>query len=120
VLENSSSSQEAEDFQGRTTKPLTLLNEVTPEVQQKIDLIDAVLQARDRKSRSEAIQKASEVLDRTPRMIRMMVKRVETDGVATLGIGRKDKGQHIKTKRPGFHACRKHLVLLLPSGPDKV
>jgi putative transposase len=93
VLENSSSSQEAEDFQGRTTKPLTLLNEVTPEVQQKIDLIDAVLQAPDRKSRREAIQKASEVLGRTPRMIRIMVKRVETQGVATLGVGRKDKGQ---------------------------
>lgn len=93
VLENSSSSQEAGDFEARTTNPLTLLNEVTPEVQQKIDLIDAVLQARDRKSRREAIQKASEVLGRTTRMIRMMVKRVETEGVATLGLGRKDKGQ---------------------------
>lgn len=93
VLENSSSGQEAGDFEARTTNPLTLLNEVTPEVQQKIDLIDAVLQARDRKSRREAIQKASEVLGRTPRMIRMMVKRVETEGVATLGLGRKDKGQ---------------------------
>ena len=71
VLENSSSSQEAGDFEARTTNPLTLLNEVTPEVQQKIDLIDAVLQARDRKSRREAIQKASEVLGRTTRMIRM-------------------------------------------------
>jgi len=93
VLENTSSSQEAEDLQGRTAKPLTLLNEITPEVQQKIDLIDAVLQARDRKSRREAIQKAAEVLGRTPRMIRLMVKRVESEGVATLGVGRKDKGQ---------------------------
>lgn len=93
VLENSSSSQEGEDLQGWTAKPLTLLNEVTPEVQQKIDLIDAVIQAPDKKSRREAIQKASDVLGRTPRMIRMMVKRVETEGVATLGVGRKDKGQ---------------------------
>lgn len=94
VLENSFSSQEAEHLQEPLpAKPLTLLNEVTPEVQQKIDLIDAILQARDRKSRSEAIQKASEVLGRTPRMIRLMVKRVESEGVATLGVGRKDKGQ---------------------------
>ena len=54
VLENSSSSQEAQGLQGGTAKPLTLLNEMTPEVQQKIDLIDAILQAPDRKSRSEA------------------------------------------------------------------
>lgn len=93
MLEHSSSSQEAEPLQGAQAKPLTLLNEITPEVQQKIDLIDAVLQAHDRKSRSEAIQKASEVLGRTPRMIRIMVKRVEHEGVATLGVGRKDKGQ---------------------------
>ena len=93
MLEHSSSSQEAEPLQTGQAKPLTLLNEITPEVQQKIDLIDAVLQAHDRKSRSEAIQKASEVLGRTPRMIRMMVKRVEHEGVATLGVGRKDKGQ---------------------------
>ncbi|MBD2129525.1 transposase family protein [Microcoleus sp. ZQ-A2] len=93
MLEHSSSSQEAEPLQRGQAKPLTLLNEITPEVQQKIDLIDAVLQAHDRKSRSEAIQKASEVLGRTPRMIRIMVKRVEHEGVATLGVGRKDKGQ---------------------------
>ncbi len=93
VLENSSSSQEAEDLQERTAKPLTLLNEMTPEVQQKVDLIDGILQAPDRKSRSEAIQKASEALGRTPRMIRLMVKRVESEGVATLGVGCKDKGQ---------------------------
>jgi|SRR5919199_6154410 putative transposase len=93
VLENSSSTQEAEHLQGRSAKPLTLLNEMTPEVQQKIDLIDAVVQAPDKKSRREAIQKASDVLGRTPRMIRMMVKRVETEGVATLAVGRKDKGQ---------------------------
>jgi len=93
TLNNSSSSREAEHLQEGQVKPLTLLNEITPEVQQKIDLIDAVLQAPDRKSRSEAIQKASEVLGRTPRMIRMMLKRVESEGVATLGVGRKDKGK---------------------------
>lgn len=47
VLENSSSSQEVEHLQGRAAKPFTLLNEITPEVQQKIDLIDAVIQAPD-------------------------------------------------------------------------
>ena len=93
VLENSSSSQEAEHLQRQQTLPLTLLNEMTPEVQQKIDLIDAVLQAPNRKSRTEAIQKASSVLGRTPRMIRIMLKRVEEEGVATLAVGRKDKGQ---------------------------
>jgi putative transposase len=60
VLGNSSPSQEAEHLQGQQALPLTLLNEMTPEVQQKIDLIDAVLQAPNRKSRSEAIQKASD------------------------------------------------------------
>jgi len=93
VLGNSSPSQETEHLQGQQALPLTLLNEMTPEVQQKIDLIDAVLQAPNRKSRSEAIQKASEVLGRTPRMIRLMLKRVEQEGVATLAVGRKDKGQ---------------------------
>jgi hypothetical protein len=28
--------------------------------------------------------------------------------------------QGAKTRRPGDHAYREHLVLLLPSGPDKV
>ncbi|HEY9858115.1 MAG TPA: transposase family protein [Candidatus Obscuribacterales bacterium] len=93
ALDNSFSGQQAEHLQGGQPKPLTLLQEMTPQLEQKIDLIDAVLQAPDRRSRSEAIQKASEVLGRTPRMIHMMVKRVESEGVATLGVGRKDKGQ---------------------------
>ncbi len=43
VQENNRSTPEAEDLQ--PAKPLTLLNEITPEIQQKIDLIDAILQA---------------------------------------------------------------------------
>lgn len=93
VSGNSSSSQQAELLPEKSGKPLLLLNDVTPEVQQKIDLIDAVVQASDRKSRRDAIQNASEILGRTPRMIRLMAKKVENEGVATLAVGRKDKGQ---------------------------
>jgi putative transposase len=93
VSGNSSPSQKTELSSEKLGRPQLLLNDVTPEVQQKIDLIDAVVQAPDRKSRREAIQKASEILGRTPRMIRLMAKRVENEGVASLAAGRKDKGQ---------------------------
>jgi hypothetical protein len=66
VLENSSASQEAEHLQGRTAKPLTLLNEMTPEVQQKIDLIDAIVQAPDRKSRRSATTGTTSRANGTP------------------------------------------------------
>lgn len=74
--------------------PPLLLNDVSPEVQRKIDLIDAVIQAPDKKARREAIDRAAKELGRTPRRIRMLVQRVESgEGPAVLAVGRKDKGQ---------------------------
>ncbi|HEY9298334.1 MAG TPA: hypothetical protein VIQ31_18660, partial [Phormidium sp.] len=70
-----------------------LLNEVSPGVQQKIDLIDVILQAPNRKARREAILHAAKTLGKTTRTIRSMMKKVEKEGVATLGVGRKDNGQ---------------------------
>src|SRR4028118_1074523 len=72
---------------------LTLLNEVSLEVQQKIDLIDAIVQAPSRAARRKTIKEAAEKLGKSPRTIKRIVKRVESDGIATLGVGRKDKGQ---------------------------
>lgn len=79
--------------QAQQNSPPMLLNEVSPEVQQKIDLIDAIFQAPDKKARREAILRAAETLGRTPRTIRLMMKKVEKEGVATLAVGRKDEGQ---------------------------
>jgi putative transposase len=74
-------------------KPLMLLNDVSLEVQQKIDLIDAILQAPRKAARRKAIEEAAEKLGKSPRTIKRIVKRLETEGVATFAVGRKDKGQ---------------------------
>ncbi len=74
-------------------KPHILPNEVSPEVQQKIDLIDAIFQAPDKKSRTKAILHAAETLGKTTRTIRLMMEKVQNEGVATLAVGRKDEGQ---------------------------
>jgi putative transposase len=74
-------------------KPFMLLNEVSPEVQQKIDLIDAIVRTPSKTARRQAIEEAAEKLGKSTRTIKRIVKRVESEGVATLGVGRKDKGQ---------------------------
>lgn len=74
-------------------KPYMLLNEVSPEVQQTIDLIDAIVQTPGRAERRKAIVDAALELGKSVRTIKRMLKRVEHEGVATLGVGRKDKGQ---------------------------
>ncbi len=74
-------------------KPFILLNEVSSEVQQKIDLIDAIVRTPSRTARRQAIEEAAEKLGKSTRTIKRIVKRVESEGVATLGVGRKDKGQ---------------------------
>lgn len=80
--------------QDEQDQPPLLLNDISPELQRRIDLIDAVMQAPRGKARSDAIQKAAQELGRTPRTIRMMVKRVENgEGPAMLAVGRKDKDQ---------------------------
>ena len=81
---------EREPAQGQ--RPM-FLNEVSAEVQQKIDLIDAIQQAPNRAARRKAIAEAALKLEKSPRTIKRMVERVEHEGVATLAVGRKDKGQ---------------------------
>ena len=74
-------------------KLFMLLNEVSPEVQQKINLIDAIVRTPGRAARRQAIEEAAKKLGKSIRTIKRIVKRLETEGVATLGVGRKDKGQ---------------------------
>ena len=54
-------------------KPLMLLNEVSLEVQQKIDLIDAIVQAPSRAARRKAIKEAAEKLGKSPRTIQRLL-----------------------------------------------
>ncbi|PSB14773.1 transposase [filamentous cyanobacterium CCP2] len=88
-----SPSQDSGLEQGQQGQPPMLLNEVSPEVQQKIDLIDAIFQTPDKKARREAILHAAKTLGKTTRTIRLMMEKVKNDGVATLAVGRKDEGQ---------------------------
>lgn len=84
---------ELETEQSQQSYAQTLLNEISPEVQQRIDLIDTIRHAPDKKTRREAILVAAKTLGKTTRSIREMMKRVEQEGVVALAIGRKDKGQ---------------------------
>lgn len=70
-----------------------LLSEVTSEAAHRVDLIDAIRQAPDLDARGAAIAEAARILGKTTRTIRNMEKRVQQEGVATLGAGRKDRGQ---------------------------
>ncbi|WP_088893774.1 Mu transposase C-terminal domain-containing protein [Leptolyngbya ohadii] len=83
------------DSQEKTQEhPPLLLNEISPELQRKIDLIDAVMQASNKKARQEAIARAAQELGLTERTIRGLVRRVESgEGPAVLAVGRQDKGQ---------------------------
>ena len=68
--------------------PPNLLNEVSSEVQQKIDLIDAILQAPDKRTRREAILHAAETLGKTTRTIRLMMEGCDLN-LMVLGSNRK-------------------------------
>ncbi|MBD1998442.1 transposase [Leptolyngbya sp. FACHB-541] len=96
-MENDSENCRAADGLGleraQQGNPPMLLNEVSNELQQEIDLIDAILQAPDKKARREAILQAAETLGKTTRTIRSKMKNVQDEGVAILAVGRKDKGQ---------------------------
>jgi len=50
-----------------------LFNDVSTEVQQQIDLIDAIFQTPDKKARREAILHAAETLGKPTRTIRSMM-----------------------------------------------
>jgi putative transposase len=74
-------------------KSYLLVNDDLPEFQQKADVIDAILQAPDKNARRDAIAEAAKTLGKSIRTIKRMVERVQKDGVATLAVGRQDKGQ---------------------------
>jgi putative transposase len=74
-------------------KPYLLFNDDSPEFQQKVDVIDAIVQAPNKNARREAIAEAAKALGKSTRTIKRMIERVQKDGVATLAVGRQDKGQ---------------------------
>ncbi|AUB36892.1 putative transposase [Nostoc flagelliforme CCNUN1] len=83
--------QSGEQVEG---KPYLLFNDDSPEFQQKADVIDAILQAPDKNARRDAIADAAKALGKSTRTIKRMIEKVEQVGVATLAVGRKDKGQY--------------------------
>lgn len=80
-------------------KPYLLFNDDSPEFQQKVDVIDAIVQASDKNARREAIADAAKALGKSTRTIKRMIEKVEQVGVATLAVGRKDKGQYRISKQ---------------------
>ncbi|MHC5824288.1 MAG: hypothetical protein ACYT04_52740, partial [Nostoc sp.] len=74
-------------------KPYLLFNDDAPEFQQKVDVIDAILQAPDKNARRDAIAEAAKALGKSTRSIKRMIERVQKEGVAILAVGRQDKGQ---------------------------
>lgn len=81
----------------KQTKHL-LVNEDSPEYLKKVDLIDAIRQAPNKAARRDAIADAAKALGKSTRTIKRMVEKVEQVGVATLAVGRKDKGQYRTSK----------------------
>ncbi|WP_062291529.1 Mu transposase C-terminal domain-containing protein [Nostoc piscinale] len=76
-----------------------LVNEDSPEYLKKVDLIDAIRQAPNKAARRDAIADAVKALGKSTRTIKRMVEKVEQVGVATLAVGRKDKGQYRISKQ---------------------
>jgi len=74
--------------------PKLINRELSFAEQQKIDVLDAILQTTDRESRQKAIVRAAETLGKSPRTIKRMIARIQNEGVATLITGRKDKGHY--------------------------
>ncbi|WP_049802792.1 helix-turn-helix domain-containing protein [Gloeothece verrucosa] len=75
--------------------PLKLINtELTPEVEQKLDVLSAIGQASNKNERAEAIKQAAKTLGKSTRTIRRLLAKIVHEGVATLAVGRQDKGQY--------------------------
>lgn len=94
VLEN----EEAATMEEEQAKHL-LVNEDSPDYLKKVDLIDAIRQAPNKAARRDAIADAAKALGKSTRTIKRMVEKVEQVGVATLAVGRKDKGQYRISKQ---------------------
>jgi putative transposase len=92
---------EAEDTtqtEGNETEYL-LVNEESPEYLKKVELLDAIRQAPNKAARRDAIADAAKALGKSTRTIKRMIEKVEQVGVATLAVGRKDKGQYRISKQ---------------------
>lgn len=71
-----------------------LVNEDSSDYLKKVELIDVIRQAPNKAARMDAIADAAKALGKSTRTIKRMVEKVEQVGVATLAVGRKDKGQY--------------------------
>ncbi|WP_013335053.1 Mu transposase C-terminal domain-containing protein [Gloeothece verrucosa] len=81
-------------------KSLKLINtELPPKVEQKLDALNAIGQASNKKERAEAIKQAAISLGKSARTIRRMLAKIAHEGVATLAVGRQDKGQYRISKQ---------------------
>jgi putative transposase len=58
------------------------------------ELIDAIRQSPDNITCRDAIADVGKALGKSTRTIKRMIEKVEQVGVATLAVGRKDKGQY--------------------------
>ncbi len=100
---NLSSNEEAFTLEGveekTEGKPYQLFNDDSSEYLLHVDLIDAIRQAPNKTARRDAIAEAAKVLGKSTRTIRRMLERVEQEGVATVAVGRKDKGQYRISKQ---------------------
>ncbi|WP_459195147.1 transposase [Nostoc sp. FACHB-892] len=85
--------EEAAKTEEEQTKHL-LVNEDSPDYLKKVELIDIIRQAPNKAARRDAIADAAKALGKSSRTIKRMVENVEQVGVATLAVGRKDKGQY--------------------------
>ncbi|BAY96429.1 transposase-like Mu [Tolypothrix tenuis PCC 7101] len=85
--------EEAANQEEEQTKHL-LVNEDSSDYLKKVELIDAIRQAPNKAARMDAIADAAKALGKSTRTIKRMVEKVEQVGVATLAVGRKDKGQY--------------------------
>ena len=90
--------EEAAKTEEEQTKHL-LVNEDSPDYLKKVELIDGIRQAPNKAARRDAIADAAKALGKSTRTIKRMVENVEQVGVATLAVGRKDKGQYRISKQ---------------------
>ncbi|MBH8577222.1 hypothetical protein I8752_30495 [Nostocaceae cyanobacterium CENA369] len=85
--------EETAQTEEEQTKHL-LVHEDSPHYLKKVELIDAIRQISNKAARRDAIADAAKALGKSTRTIKRMIEKVEQVEVATLAIGRKDKGQY--------------------------
>ncbi len=75
-------------------KAYTLLTELSDKQKLKMELIEGIRHANDRKTKTELIKQAATILEKSTRTIRRMVSKVEQEGLSALASTvRADKGQ---------------------------